>query len=305
MDIQQLTCFVKVVQLGSFTKAAVLLNKDKAFISRIVSDLERELKMRLLERSTRSLRLTEMGQAVYQRALGILSAIDETKHLVQFNQSVPQGMLRLTCGIEFGMLGVSGWIAAYLARYPDMQVDADLTGRVVDLIEDGFDVAIRIGPLADSQLVARKLGELQRGLYASPSYLKKNRAPKNVDELAHHSLLMSVTGTNRSEWNFGNAGSITGPVRLRVNNNYVVRDAALQGLGIGRMPCLMAQPLVEQGLLLPVLPAIATPPVDVSAVYPNSRFLAPKVRAFVDLAAEEFSKLGKRRAGKAQKNKAA
>ncbi|MGZ3236900.1 MAG: LysR family transcriptional regulator [Burkholderiaceae bacterium] len=291
MDIQQLNCFVKVVQLGSFTKAAVLLNKDKAFISRSISDLERELKVRLLERSTRSLRLTEIGQAVNQRALGILAAIDETRHLVQFNQSVPQGILRLSCGIEFGMLGVSSWIAAYLARYPEMQVDADLTGRVVDLIEEGFDLAIRIGPLADSQLVARKLGELQRGLYASPSYLKQHPAPKNVSELSRHSLLMSVTGTNRSEWNFVDADSVTGPAKLRVNNNYVVRDAALQGLGIGRMPCIMAQPQVEQGLLLPVLQEVAIPSVDVSAVYPNSRFLAPKVRAFVDLAAVEFSKL--------------
>lgn len=299
MDIQQFNCFVKVVQLGSFTKAAVLLNKDKAFISRTVSDLERELKVRLLERSTRSLRLTEMGQAVYQRALGILAAVDETRHLVQFNQSVPQGMLRLTCGIEFGMLGVSGWIAAYLAQYPEMQVDADLTGRVVDLIEDGFDLAIRIGPLADSQLVARKLGELQRGLYASPSYLKQQPAPKNVSELARHSLLMSVTGTNRSEWSFVEGGSITGPAKLRVNNNYVVRDAALQGLGIGRIPCIMAQPLLEQGLLVPVLPDVAIPSVDVSAVYPNSRYLAPKVRAFVDLAAAEFSRLDG-----AKKNKA-
>jgi DNA-binding transcriptional LysR family regulator len=208
-------------------------------------------------------------------------------------------MLRLTCGIEFGMLGVSGWIAAYLAQYPEMQVDADLTGRVVDLIEEGFDLAIRIGPLADSQLVARKLGELQRGMYASPAYLKKHPAPKNLKELSRHSLLMSVTGTNRSEWNFVDAERITGPARLRVNNNFVVRDAVLQGLGIGRMPCIMAQPLVDKKLLVPVLPKVAIPTVDVSAVYPNSRFLAPKVRAFVDLAAAEFSKLDA-----LQKNKA-
>jgi DNA-binding transcriptional LysR family regulator len=293
MELQQLTCFVKVVQLGSFTKAAVLLNKDKAFISRTISELERDLKVRLLERSTRSLRTTEVGQAVYQRALGILGAIDETRHLAQFNQSVPQGILRLTCGIEFGLLGVSGWISKYMALYPEVQVEADLTGRIVELIEEGFDVAIRIGPLADSQLVARKLGQLRFGLYASPEYIKKNSAPHTLADLAGHQLLMSVTGTNRSEWRFGEAGNVTGPATLRVNNSYVVRDAALRGLGIGRLPTIMAQQYVKKKELVEVLANVPMDAVDVSAVYPNSRFLTPKVRAFVDLAAAEFSELNK------------
>jgi DNA-binding transcriptional LysR family regulator len=161
----------------------------------------------------------------------------------------------------------------------------------VDLIEEGFDVAIRIGPLADSQLVARKLGQLRFGLYASPGYIKKKSAPATLADLAAHQLLMSVTGTNRSEWRFGEAGNVTGPAALRVNNSYVVRDAALRGLGIGRLPSIMAQQYVKQKKLIEVLPNIPMTSVDVSAVYPNSRFLTPKVRAFVDLAAAEFSKL--------------
>jgi len=161
MDITALQAFVKVVQTGSFTRAADALHTQKAYLSRVVTQLEKELGARLLERTTRSLSLTEIGREFFERAVGILASVEDAQRAVQKAQGEPRGVLKLTCGVEFGMIAVSGWIAAYLERYPQVRVDGEFTGRIVDIVHEGFDLAIRVGPLADSTLTARKLGELR------------------------------------------------------------------------------------------------------------------------------------------------
>jgi DNA-binding transcriptional LysR family regulator len=142
----------------------------------VVSRLEKKLGARLLQRSTRSLAVTEVGRELYERAVGILSALDETEAMIQRTHAEPQGVLRLTCGVELGLLVVNPWIRAYLERYPQVRIDADFSDRIVDLIHEGFDLAVRVGELADSSLSARSLGAITYALYASPKYLRTHPA---------------------------------------------------------------------------------------------------------------------------------
>lgn len=287
MNLESLQAFAKVVQTGSFTRAADALNTQKAHLSRVISQLEKELGVRLLERTTRALSLTEVGREFFERVVGILASVEDAQRAVQRAQGEPRGTLRITCGVEFGLIAVSGWISAYLKSFPEVQIDADFTGRVVDIVHEGFDLAIRIGPLADSSLAARKLGDLQYGLFASRAYLDRRGVPQRPSDLQEHDLIVFSGGANRKAWNLTSASErveVALEPRLRVNNNFVVRDAACEGLGIGQLPLLVAQPQVQIGRLVPVLSSWAPPSVPIHAVFASARYLAPKVRAFIDHA---------------------
>jgi LysR family transcriptional regulator for bpeEF and oprC len=292
MELSALNIFVKVVQAGSFTRAAELLGTQKAHVSRVVAQLERGLGARLLERSTRALSLTEVGREFFERAVGILAAVDDAQRAVAQAQGTPRGRLRLTCGVEFGLIAVSGWIRGYLERHPQVEVDADFTARIVDLVHDGFDLAIRLGDLPDSSLAARRLGTLAYGLFGAPTYLARRGTPAHPRDLAAHDLVVFTGGATRGGWSLA-AGSERAEVplrgRLRVNNSLAVRDAAVGGLGVARLPWLLAAPEVAQGRLVPVLRDWASPAVPVHAVFASARYLTPKVRAFVDHAAEAFA----------------
>lgn len=292
MELQALQAFVKVVQSGSYTRAADALQTQKAHLSRVVGRLERELAVRLLERTTRSLSLTEAGREFYERAAGILGSVEEARLAMQRAQGEPRGTLRLTCGVEFGLIAVSGWIGDYLARHPQVQVDADFTNRVVDIVHEGHDLAVRLGPLADSSLAARRLGTLTYGLYAAPGYLRRHGRPALPDELAGHALIVFSGGSPQGTWTLASDGSqarLKLQPRLRVNNSLAVRDALLRGLGIGVLPDVLAADAVRARDLARVLPGWAPPDVPVHAVFASARYLTPKVRAFIDLAAEAFA----------------
>jgi DNA-binding transcriptional LysR family regulator len=292
MDLNELTAFVRVVQSGSFTGAAAALNTQKAYVSRLVTKLEGRLGVRLLERTTRSLSLTEVGREIFERAVGILGAVEDTERVAQQMLTEPRGVLKLTCGVEFGMIAVGGWINTYLRRYPHAHVEADFTGRVVDIVHEGFDLAIRLGELPDSRLAARRLGDLCYGLFASPGYLQRLGIPEHPDDLAAHQLLAFSGGADQGTWRLARAGEearIEVSGRLRINNSFAVRDAAIQGLGIAKLPLLIAAARSGSGELLPVLPAWRSPVVPVHAVFPSSRYLTPKVRAFIDHAVAAFA----------------
>ncbi len=291
MDFSELDAFVKVVQTGSFTRAAEQMGKQKAHLSRVVAQLEAKLGVRLLERSTRALSLTEVGREIFERALGILGAVDDVQHVAQKTQDEPRGVLKLTCGVEFGMLAVNRWMAGYMQRYPSVTVHADMTARLVDLVHEGFDVAIRLGTLSDSSLAARKLGDLHYGLFASPDYLEQCGTPKTPAQLQEHDRLAFVGGVQTHSWRLHSKGQevkIDSKARMRVNNSFTVRDAAVAGLGIAQLPWLMAEPYLHSGQLLQVLPRWTTPTVPVHAVFPSARYLTPKVRAFIDYAVQVF-----------------
>lgn len=288
MDLRHLAAFVKVVQTGSFTRAAELLDTQKAQLSRTVAALERELGVRLLERSTRSVRTTEIGRAVFERASGILEAGEELVDFTRQLRAEPQGRLRLTCPEEFGHAVASGWVASFMARHPKVMIEADYTSRLIDLVHEGFDLAIRVGRLEASRLAARPLGALQYGLFAAPAYLRRRGAPAHPGELGEHALLMFVTASQRSQWTLQRGDErhmVSGPAALRSTSSFLLRDAALAGLGIARLPLIVLRPQ-ERALLRPVLAEWHLPPTPVQAVFPSNRLLAPNVRSFIDHAVE-------------------
>jgi LysR family transcriptional regulator, regulator for bpeEF and oprC len=297
MELSRLEAFCKVAQAGSFTAAAEVLGTDKARLSRTVAALERELGLRLLERSTRSLRVTDGGQAVYERALAILGASEELLQFAHAQQAEPSGTLRLTCGNDFALVAANRWITGYLQRWPQMAVDVDFSSRRIDLVHEGYDLALRVGPLDDSRLAARLLGSLRYGLFASPAYLARAGTPADPAQLREHTLLMFSTGSGRTEWTLlpPEPGAAVerierrggAPTRVRAGSISLLLQACLAGLGVARLPLHTVQAHAA-GALAPVLPAWTPQPVPVHAVFPSNRFVAPKVRAFIDHAVAAF-----------------
>lgn len=290
MELSQLKVFTRVVQAGSFTRAAEQLGSQKAYVSRVVSQLEQELGLRLLERSTRALSLTEVGREFYERAINILSAVEATESLAQQVQGEPRGILKLSCGTEFGMIAVSDWINGYLKRFPQVQVEADFSNRLIDLVHEGFDLAIRLGELPDSSLVSRSLGKLHYGLFSASDYLFNSPRIFHPKELEEEHLIVFNNTRRTSHWELSQGESLVQvqpkQVRLRVNNSFAARHAAIQGLGIVQLPLVVAQPALAAGQLKPVLPAWQPPIVPIHAVFASSRYLTPKVRCFIDYALE-------------------
>jgi DNA-binding transcriptional LysR family regulator len=293
MNLNALQAFVKVVQTGSFTRAADALHTQTAYLSRVVTQLEKELGVRLLERTTRALSLTEIGREFFERAVGILASVEDAQRAVQKAQGEPRGVLRLSCGVEFGMMVVSGWIDAYLERHPQVRVDADFTGRIVDIVHEGFDLAIRVGPLADSTLTARKLGELRYGLFAAPAYLARRGSPDHPSDLAQHAILAFAGGSHQATWVLSQGSRqerVELQPRLKANNVFAVRDAAIAGLGIAQMPLIVAAPALQAGQLQPVLLDWSLAAVPIHAVFASARYLTPKVRGFIDLAVDAMQR---------------
>jgi LysR family transcriptional regulator, regulator for bpeEF and oprC len=291
MTLEQLRIFSKVVAAGGFTAAAELLGTQKSYPSRVVAQLEAELGVKLLARTTRSLSVTETGQAVYERAVGLLAAAEDTVRMAQRTRAAPQGRLRITCGVEFGMIAVGHWVQEFLATHAEVSAEVEYTSRVVDLVHEGFDLAVRVGPVAESRLVARPLGDIEYGLFASPGYLQQRGLPLKPEALAEHSLVMFSTSGRRRGWALQREGAtaqVDGPARLRVNNSFAVADALLQGLGIGMLPLLIAREHVAAARLKPVLRRWQPAAVPVHVVYPSQRYLSPKVRSFIDLALQRF-----------------
>lgn len=291
MELIELRTFIKVVQTGSFTKAAELLNSHKAHVSRTINQLETKLGVRLLERSTRALRLTEIGREIFERAVGIVATVEDTERLAQQLWAEPGGTLRITCGAEFGVMVVSRWINEFLLVYPNVNIEAEFTGRLVDLVHEGFDVAIRIGSLDDSRLVARRLGMLNYGLFASPYYLKNYGTPAHPHDLTKHSLLEFSGGSAQGKWLFKQAEqtlTVALQARLRLNNSMALKESALQGLGVVRLPWLLAKSAVQTQQLVQVLADWSMESVPVHAVFPSNRYLTPKVRAFIEYTSTHF-----------------
>lgn len=290
IDLESLQVFRAVIDAGSFTGAGELLEKDKAHISRVVTRLEKRLGVQLIKRSTRRLRITEIGKDFYERACCILTALEETEASIAKAQGEPRGLLRITTSTEFGLMRVNYWIAEYLKRYPQVQIEANFSNRLVDIIHEGIDVAIRVGPLRDSELFARFLGNIYYGLYASRAYVHARPEITSIEELSQHSLIM-FSPRGKPVWKLVNGKQkkeITENALCIVNNNLAVRDLTADGLGIALIPRFLAQPLVNDGRLIRVLNDWEGSPVPVSAIFTSARYMAPKVKAFVDLAIADF-----------------
>lgn len=287
LNTDHLRLFLTVLAAGSFTRAADLAGSDKAHVSRVIARLEDQLGTRLLNRSTRSLSPTDAGQELAGRARAILDALTEAEEALKGRADQPRGRLRITCGFEFGLLAVNGWVRAFLDRWPEVSVEVDFTNRVVDIVHEGFDLAIRVGRLPDSDLVARKLGEVNYGFYAAPSNLDRNGAPDHPADLSADGFI-GFTGSPAEVARGAETCALPSVPRYLANTNMAVRDMAVAGLGVALLPCFQAAPFVEEDLLAPILTGWSRPPVAVHAVSASRKLVSPTIRAFIDTARDEF-----------------
>jgi DNA-binding transcriptional LysR family regulator len=286
--------FRRVIELGGFRPAARDLGRSIAAVSKQVSDLEAELGATLITRTTRRLALTEVGQAYYERCTHLLDELAETEAAVASLQSAPRGLLRVNAPMSFGLLHIAPALPAYMERCPDVRIDLVMNDRAVDLVEEGFDAAVRVRTsLADSSLIVRRLAPVRRVLCASPGYLERHGHPVGPEDLVRHRCLIYSLSTSPVEWSFAPQG--TGELQkvkvqpyLIANSSIALREALLAGSGVAPVPTFVVGPDIAAGRLKPLLPGFAMPMQSVFALYPPARHLSPKVRSFVDFLAERY-----------------
>jgi len=289
-DLQAVRLFVQVVDSKTFRAAGVALGIPKSTVSLRVAQLEDQLGERLLERTTRRLRLTDAGESYYRSAVVALEALRDAERTLSDRKSRPAGRLRVTTTIEGGQFLFAPLFAEYLRRYPEVELDVFLADRRVDLLEEGVDVAIRSGELPDSGFVAHRV-KVQGSLrcYASPGYLKSRGAPRHPRELERHACLVMSGQREPSAWKFdvgGRTHVVEVHPRAFANSFVVLGEFAKAGLGIVRMPSTVAARWVEAGTLREVLSTFVPPKGVLNAVYPSARHLSAKVRALLELLDE-------------------
>jgi DNA-binding transcriptional LysR family regulator len=287
-DLNDVLAFTHVADSGSFTRAAERLGWPKSSISHRVARLEACLDARLLERSTRRLRLTEVGARFHEHARRVLQELDLAAATVASFRARPQGRLRVSASVVLGQALLPAMLAEYGALYPEVDLFVDLTNRRVDLLEEGVDLAIRAGELPDSSLVSRRLGSAAARLFAAPSYLSRSGTPATVQDLAAHALIDNTPSAGSPVWQLthddGRQSAVPARFRLAANDALLLRELAATGAGIVTLPVFVAAPAVAAARLVPVLQDWATRRVDVHAVFPSHKSLSPALRAFVDLA---------------------
>jgi len=283
--------YVKVVESGGFSAAARALGLTKSSVSKQVARLEERLGARLLNRTTRRLSPTEVGTAFYERARRIVAEVEETERAVGELHGEPRGTIRINVPMSFGVLHVAPALADFMTRYPEIVVDMTLNDRVADLVEEGFDLAVRIARLPDSSLIAKRLAPLRQVLCATPDYWRRHGLPTCPEDLKNHNCLIYTYLTSGDEWPFqGPDGPISVKVSgcFRANNGEALRAAALSGRGLMLSPTFIVGDDLRQGHLQPALTDFMETDRAIYAVYPHNRHLSAKVRVFVDFLAERF-----------------
>jgi len=285
--------FSQVVESGSFVGASHRLDLSPTAVSRHVAELEAHLQTRLLQRTTRRVSLTESGRRFHERCAQILAELDEAEQEAASAAATPRGTIRLTTSINFGVRHVAPAIAAFLALHPKVKFDVSLSDRLVDLVEEGFDLAIRVGAVGSEHLVARKLGETRIVPCASPQYLARHGVPKTPQDLARHNCFTYEYLTPRGEWTFRDAHGREHTVRIagniHSNNGDLLAEAAARDAGIAIEPMFIVGPDVRAGRLVPLLQDYAAPSSAIYAVYPSRRHLSAKVRLFVEFLLQRFT----------------
>lgn len=285
--LHELEVFVAVADAGSFAKAGTRLRLSPPAITRAVSALEDRLGARVFNRTTRSLTITDVGRRFLESARRILAALDSAEREAVGEMALPQGHLTITASVTFGRSAVAPVVREFLDRYPRVSVSVLLLDRVTNLVEEGIDLAVRIGDLPDSSLVARRVGTVRRTLVASPLYLARRGSPQVPADLRLHSMIAFTGLLPNRDWRFldnGRPGSVSFTPRLEINDAVAAISAAEAGEGITIALSYMVADMVRDRRLAPVLDRFTPPPVPVHLVYPQSRLIAPKLRAFVDFA---------------------
>lgn len=288
LDLNAVTAFVAVVEQRSFRAAARELNVPKSTVSRRVALLEEQLSVQLLQRTTRTVTLTDVGEGFYQRAQQALSTLSDAAREVQESEASPRGVLRLTAPVTFAEHFLGDIVTEFLRTNPEVRVTLDLTDRYVDLVAEGYDLALRAGVLQDSTLRARLLGTSSVVVVASPRYLEAHGAPETPGDLLEHDCIVNANSERGAKWPLLVKRRVTMmPVRARVavSSFMLVRDFAAAGLGIARLPAGFSADDEADGTLVRVLEPYQPPPLPLHAVFPPGPRLSPRVRAFVDLLA--------------------
>jgi DNA-binding transcriptional LysR family regulator len=291
--LASLRAFVKVVETGSFSEAGRQMRLSRSAISKYVADLEEGLGVQLLNRTTRHASANENGQLYFDRAMVILSELDAADQAVTHLQSKPRGLLRINAPMSFGTIRLGPALADFMIQYPEMQLQLVLSDDLVDPVQDGFDVTLRIAELESSSLIARKIAPMPRLVCASPGYLNKHGIPQHPRELRDHISLTygflltgnqwKLTGSDGEHW-------IQPAWSLCVNNAEVLRDVAIKGRGIALIPEFIAGEAVRSGLLTAILKDFWAPPLTLYAIYPPTRHLSVKVRLFIDFLVDRFGR---------------
>jgi DNA-binding transcriptional LysR family regulator len=293
--MDRLTCigvFVAAVEEGSLAAAARRFGLSAAMAGKYVSAIEAELNARLLQRTTRRLSLTDIGHLYYERCKRILEAWDEANHEATDAQQSARGVLRIAAPVTFGAMHLGKVVATYLEAHPNVNIEVSLSDRYVDLLETGVDVAVRIGRLPDSGLVARRLAPCRMVVCASPAFLRQHGTPRHPDDLRQAPRLTFSEAVSAGDWTLTDANDqahvIDGPCRLAANNTQMLLAAALAGAGIVYGPTFVFGEQIAQGNLVELLPQYRTPELTIQAVYPSARHLPLKVRRFLDYLVAEF-----------------
>ena len=287
----ELRAFVEVVRTGAFVKAAEALDLSKTAVSRQVGELEKRLGVRLLNRTTRRLSLTEEGQRFHEHARTVLADLESAEADVMTRAREVTGLLRITAPLSFGILHLAPLWPEFRVRHPGAALDVTLGDRVVDLVDEGYDLAVRIARLPDSTLVSRRLASTRMVLCAAPAYLRKHGTPRQPAELAAHVTLAYSYWSSGDEWQFA---GVEGDVSVRVkpwmhtNNGDSCRAAALAGHGIILQPSFLVGEDLRRKALVELMPEFRAAELGVYAIYPTRRYLLPRVRAMVDFLAERF-----------------
>jgi DNA-binding transcriptional LysR family regulator len=289
----EMAAFVRVVDSNGFSAAAPILGLSPSAVSKLITRLETRLGVRLLQRTTRALNLTQEGEVFYAAAKRIVGEIESLENQIVGESGTPSGVLRVTTSLAFATHQLAPVLSEFLARFPLVQLELLPTDRVIDMVDEGIDVALRIGRLADTSFMARKIGEDKRLICAAPSYLARHGTPQRPEDLARHNCIVSRDHPYLNRWSFKVDGRI---VEMDVRGRVAVTEGeaqmqfALQGIGIVRVTRLTLAQAIREGTLVPLLGAFsAEEAVGIHAVYPHRRHLAPKVPAFVNFLIEKFT----------------
>ena len=298
MDLNRVSAFVRVVHDGSFTAAARSLRLPKSSISRSVAQLEQDLGIRLLHRTTRQLHLTDAGAAFFERVSRALSDIDDATVAASDTQAELSGTVRVTAPVDLGVWSLSPILARFIRKHPKIRVDLQLSGRVVDLVAEGFDLAVRVGPLRDSSLIARRIGELESVAYASPRYLKRRGVPQNLEDLVDHDCVLFRTITGKARWQLtddeGKNGAVDVTGSITTDDMSFVRSAVMAGCGIGLLPGFLCTRAEQRGRVVRVLPHWSLHGAVLHLAYPSSRFVPQRVVVLREFLVRELGEIGKK-----------
>jgi len=284
--------FVKAVDLGSFSAAAIALDTSSQLVGKQVQALEHHLGVRLLNRTTRRQSLTEIGRVFYERARNILADVEAAEALAAETRATPRGKLRINVPVTFGVHALAPNLSDYLDRYPEVSVDLVLSNRYVDVIEEGYDVVFRVGKLDDSSLIARQLRPYRLVLCAAPAYLVRHPAPATPMDLTSHVCLGFSFGVLRTHWDLdGPGGRVAVPIdgRIMMDDGEALLSAALDGVGVLLQSSEMVEPLIAAGKLIRLLPAYEAPTRPFHLLYAPDRRPTPKLRSFVDWVIERLA----------------